>query len=121
MEKLNDDAQWIIMMALIICVALFFLALIINESTLVGQTTAEAVLEFPKSDIQDLRNEIFRIREVGYIQSPYDDLQKIDIKSDIQIIAIQRKGALVDYSIDPNLVTDIHYNNGVTQYYETYY
>jgi hypothetical protein len=121
MAKLNDDAQWIMLMAFIICVALFFLALIINESTLVGQTTAEGVLEFPKSDIQDLRNEIFRIREVGYINVLYNDPKKEDIKKDIQIIAIQRKGALVDYSIDPNLVTDIHYNNGVTQYNERYF
>jgi len=39
-------------MGLLVAVALFFLALIVNQSALVGQTTSEAVLEFPKNDIK---------------------------------------------------------------------
>lgn len=121
MARMNDDAQWIMMMAFIICVAIFFLALVINESTLVGQTTAEGVLDFSKSDIQDLRSEVLRIREVGYTGIGYNMLQKDSVKEDIKIIAIQRKNALLQYSIDNDLVTDIHYDNGVTQYNERYY
>jgi len=33
-----------------------FLAFIINQSMLVGQSTAESVLEFPKNDIQNIRS-----------------------------------------------------------------
>ena len=120
MARLNDDGQWIILMAFIICIAIFFLALIVNQSTLVGKTTAEAVLDFPKSDVQDLRAQILRIREV------YADLivDPNTFNDDIQAIAIYRKSAIVHYSInttDPTLVTEIHFNNGVTEYHETYY
>ena len=53
--RLNDDAQWIILMGFLVSFAFFFLALVINQSTVVGQTTAESVIEFPKNDIQDVR------------------------------------------------------------------
>lgn len=55
MAGLNNDAQWIVIIAFIISVGIFFLGILINQSVLVGQTTAEAVNEFPKTDIQDLR------------------------------------------------------------------
>ena len=61
MERLNDDAQWIVLMGFVISIAIFFLAILLNQSVLVGQTTAESVLEFPKSDIQDLRSEVWVI------------------------------------------------------------
>jgi hypothetical protein len=123
MARLNDDGQWIIMMAFIICIAIFFLALIINESTLVGQTTAEGVLEFSKSDIQDLRNEGMRITEVscqggacnGSIAGNIDDIENL---------SIQRKNSVVHLSIVPSsgyYTMRIHYNNGVTTYDETSY
>ena len=46
MARLNDEGQWIVMMGFIICVSLFFLAIVVNESTLVGQTTAGVSLTF---------------------------------------------------------------------------
>jgi len=124
MARLNDDAQWIMLMAFIICIALFFLALIINESTLVGQTTAEGVLDFSKSDIQDLRSEILRIKDVEYTHGPYDPLTINGTRNatiqDIETIGIQRKSSLMQYSIDDTtFITTIHFNNGVTQYDET--
>ena len=61
MERLNDEGQWIVLMGFVISIAIFFLAILLNQSVLVGQTTAESVLEFPKSDIQDLRNEVWVI------------------------------------------------------------
>ena len=58
MARLNDDAQWIILMGFLISFSLFFLAIVINQSTVVGQTTAESVIEFPKNDIRDVRHVI---------------------------------------------------------------
>ena len=57
---MSEDGQWTLM-GLLTALALFFLAPIINQSALVGQTTAEGVLEFPKSDIRDLRLAILTI------------------------------------------------------------
>ncbi|MFA5296300.1 MAG: hypothetical protein WC382_12410 [Methanoregulaceae archaeon] len=125
MARLNDDGQWIILMAFIICIAIFFLALIVNQSTLVGKTTAEAVLDFPKSDVQDFRNEILRIREIIAGMDTSDANSYINnTRQDMQLIAIERKSALVYYSIntsDTTLVTTLRFNNGVTEYNETYY
>ena len=58
MAGLNDDAQWIVLMGFVVSFSLFFLAMILNQSTLVGQTTAESVLDFPKNDIRDVRSVI---------------------------------------------------------------
>ena len=61
MERLNDEGQWIVLMGFMVCVGIFFLAIIIAQSTVVGQTTSEAVLEFPKTEIQDMRSEMIEI------------------------------------------------------------
>ncbi len=110
MAIIHDEAQWIVMLGLIISFAILFLALVINQSILVGQTTAESALEFPKSDILDLKNQI---REIKDSDVAYRD----DLINDITLISIQRKGALVDIIYNPTW--QIHYNNGVTEYTET--
>jgi hypothetical protein len=113
MARLNDDAQWIILMGFIVSFSLFFLAIVINQSTVVGQSTAESVIEFPKNDIRD-------IREVIGESVDSDALPKI--KEDISVISLQRKSAVVWYANDTGTNTtiiEIHYNNGVTTYNET--
>ena len=110
MERLNDDAQWIVLMGFIVSFSIFFLAITINQSTLVGQTTAESVIEFPKSDIRDVRNVI--------IESTLFNDSAGQMQSDITNISLSRKGAIVSYTINDHI--DIHYNNGVTQYNETW-
>lgn len=58
--RLNDDAQWIVLMGFIVSFSMFFIAIVLNQSTVIGQTTAEAVLEFPKNDIRDVRYAIIQ-------------------------------------------------------------
>jgi hypothetical protein len=111
MEKLNSEGQWIILMGFVICVSIFFLAILVNESTLVGQTTAESVLDFPKQDIQEIKVDLYR------------NISKLDefslIKGDIQALSLNRKHAIVGITTSSDNFT-IHYNNGVTEYNETY-
>ena len=64
--RLNDDAQWIILMGFLVSFSFFFLAMVINQSTIVGQTTAESVIEFPKNDIRDVQ---------GCDNSQYNDFE----------------------------------------------
>lgn len=121
MAGLNDDAQWIVMMGFVVSFSLFFLAMILNQSTIVGQTTAEGVLEFPKNDIRDVRNVI-----TGSSTLSLTDTEAQVIKEDIKALALSRKGAVVDYTIIPPAGSDlntritIHYNNGVTEYDENW-
>jgi hypothetical protein len=109
---INDDAQWIVLMGFIVSFSFFFLALVINQSTVVGQTTAESVIEFPKNDIRDVREAIGKSVNI----SP-------DLNDDIRIISMNRKSAVVDYTnsstTNPSIIW-IHYNNGVTEYNETW-
>ena len=113
MARLNDDGQWIILMGFVISVGIFFLAILLNQSALVGQTTAESVLEFPKSDIQDLRSEVlvifWRYDSIG------DTASRDASLGDINKIALARKAAVIKVKSDPWI---INYNNGVTSYYE---
>jgi hypothetical protein len=118
MARLNDDAQWIVLMGFLVSFSFFFLALVINQSTVVGQTTAESVIEFPKNDIRDVRGIILD-------SSEYPDI----VQQDITTIALSRKSAVVWYTLPfskcvPDDLyyncTTIHYNNGVTEFHETW-
>ena len=117
MAGLNEDAQWIVLMGFVVSFSLFFLAMILNQSTVVGQTTAESVLDFPKDDIRDVRAEI--INSVYY-----EGVDNQVINNDIVTIALARKGAIVNYTPIYNqgnyTYINIHYNNGVTVYNETW-
>jgi predicted RecA/RadA family phage recombinase len=123
---MNEDGQWIVLMGLLVAVGLFFLALIINQSALVGQTTAEGVLEFPKNDIRDLREAIF-----DYVDKygNTSDSAANNVRDDIIAISLDRKNAVVYFTVkEPVDISgqraypvEIHYNNGVTVYDETVY
>jgi hypothetical protein len=116
--RLNDDAQWIILMGFLISFSFFFLALVINQSTVVGQTTAESVIEFPKNDIRDL---------TSVITINTNRANSVYVSEDIPVIAMKRTHAVVKYSIKPpqppadtHAYAIIHYNNGVTEFYENW-
>jgi len=117
MAGLNDDAQWIVLMGFVVSFSFFFLAMVLNQSTVVGQTTAEAVIEFPKNDIRDVRNVIIQSASVT---------DPIVVHDDIIGIALSRKNAVVSYTVtsptvsDPRTHIEIHYNNGVTAYNESW-
>jgi len=121
MAGLNDDAQWIVMMGFVVSFSFFFLAMILNQSTVVGQTTAESVLDFPKNDIRDVRSVIIQAAELKVEGDDVTDLNK-----DIIEIAQSRKGAVISYTVTPPTSSDsrtyisIHYNNGVTAYNESW-
>jgi hypothetical protein len=118
MARLNDDAQWIILMGFIVSFSFFFLALVINQSTVVGQTTAESVIEFPKNDIRDVREVIGKSVKLPPPNNNFDV-----VKSDITVISMNRKSAVLKYSntSEQNItIINIHYNNGVTAYNETW-
>jgi len=116
MARLNDDAQWIILMGLVVSFSFFFLAIVINQSTVVGQTTAESVIEFPKNDIRDTRQVI---GQAVNNCPPFNT----DVYNDIRFLSMNRKGSVVNYSyFCTGNVTyiQIHYNNGVTEYNESW-
>lgn len=118
MESLNNHAQWIVLMGLIVSIALIFLAIVINESALVGQTTAESVLDFPKEDIKDVRIAILEWKD--FIDSSGSPTDSNNISMDIKELMLARGNAVVDFSYDPAGKTlTMHYNNGVTRYDET--
>ncbi|MBN2733563.1 MAG: hypothetical protein JXQ82_01740 [Methanomicrobiaceae archaeon] len=119
MERLDEKGQWIVLMGFIISVGIFFLAIILNQSVMVGQTTSEGVLEFPKAEIRDLRTEIIDITVAG--NTP-------EKQNSITTLAMERENAIVWYSqtaeepgdIYTESAIEIHFNNGVTSYYENY-
>jgi len=120
MAGLNDDAQWIVLMGFVVSFSLFFLAMLLNQSTLVGQTTAEGVLDFPKNDIRDVKDVI-----IASSQYSGDPSKFAIIQEDITALALSRKEAVVTYSLvttptstDSHTRISIHYNNGVTEYNE---
>ena len=122
MARLNDDAQWIILMGFIVSFALVFLALLLNQSTLVGQTTAESVSEFPKEDIRGVRNVVIQSM---FMDEDTTHHNQTKVWNDTKILSLTRQNAAVDFSktVEPGgEFTDfrIHYNNGVSAYDELF-
>jgi hypothetical protein len=109
---MSDDAQWIVLMGFLVSLSLFFLALLITQSTLVGQTTAEGVVEFPKNDIRDVREIVLTIAKEGDDAGFHEDLRNL---------SLNRKNAMVSYEITAGVpqTVRINFNNGITIYRET--
>ncbi|MDD1709706.1 MAG: hypothetical protein LUQ37_02215, partial [Methanoregulaceae archaeon] len=89
MARMNENGQWIVMLGFIISIILVFLALIVNQSALVGKTTSESVLEFPKSEIQDLRAEIMEYCWTGDLS-----LYETTLNQTFHDISLERKGSV---------------------------
>jgi hypothetical protein len=120
MARLKDDAQWIVLMGFLVSFSFFFLAILINQSTVVGQTTAEAVSEFPKNDIRGVRGVIIQDGLMDDISSTYN---KTRVENDIKRLSLSRQNAWVDFSSSTAsgyTNGEIHYNNGVTSYDESW-
>lgn len=101
---------------------ILILAIVVAESSLVGKSTSESVLEFSKSDIQDLRSEVLTLNERGVLKNPNE---KKNVTEDIRSLSLQRKSTIVqiDSWRDTPARTDyvyIHFNNGITNYNEVY-
>src|SRR5512138_2969271 len=103
--RLNDDAQWIVLMGFLVSFSFFFLALVINQSTVVGQTTAESVIEFPKNDIRDMK--LTMIDTVTYYPAYTGTL--LTIRGDLKDISMSRKNAVVQYSNPSNVPNEVFF------------
>ena len=121
---MDENAQWIILMGFIISIGIFFLAILLNQSMLVGQTTAEAVMEFPKPEIQDLRSEIQTLHVRYEIPLASDPISKNRSIDDITNISMSIGSEYVSIKQIPGInpgevnISQIHYNNGITAYDE---
>lgn len=123
MERMNEEGQWIVLMGFIISVSLFVLAIIINQSGTVGQTTSEAVLEFPKNEIREVREITIDIAKTN----PSSSI----LKNDLKALGMDRMNAIVTYEgMGDTDYSDIYYeydefniifSNGITKYNETYW
>jgi hypothetical protein len=122
MAGLNDDAQWIVLMGFIVSFSLVFLAILLNQSTVVGQTTAESVSEFPKEDIRGVRNVIIQSM---FMDEDLTHHNQSKTQEDIRMLSLTRQNAAVNFTkaVEPGgEFTDfrIHYNNGVSEYHELF-
>jgi hypothetical protein len=120
MAGLNEEAQWIVLMGFIVSFSLFFLAVVVNQSIVVGQTTAEAVSEFPKYDIRGVREVIILSESLGD-DAPFSNRTRV--QREIQNLSRIRQNAVVDFTKEQSGGSSyslIHYNNGVIAYNETW-
>ena len=108
-------------MGFVVSFSLFFIAIVLNQSTVIGQTTAEAVLEFPKNDIRGVRDVIIQSE---FLDNTVIFLNKTNVQNDIRTLSLSRQNSVVNLSStqptagNPYTTIDIHYNNGVTVYNE---
>ncbi|MCK4268856.1 MAG: hypothetical protein KAW93_00060 [Methanogenium sp.] len=124
MERLNDEGQWIVLMGFLVSVGIFFLAFVLSQSTLVGQTTSDAVLEFPKNEIRDYRAEVIDlVKEDKITDAIIKDLKSLELHRNNAVVNFTylgeitgSPGSLYDYT-----KINISFNNGLTRYKELCY
>jgi hypothetical protein len=111
-------------MGFLVSFSFFFLAFVLSQATVVGQTTAEGVLEFPKNDIRDYKLALSRYTSLG---------SGGEISLDMATLSLNRRNAVISSSItcwdhpetdpwDPACTQKkirFLYDNGVTSYDET--
>lgn len=135
MEALNDEGQWIVLMGFVVAIGMFILAIIISQAPLVGQTTAESVMEFPKNEVQDVRGKLVSMGGMLPTEGAGDRVTLQNrFRGDLALLSMSRNNAIATYSIDGSDWSsagtyddilyvyhdiDIHYNNGVTDYTES--
>jgi len=124
MAGLRDDAQWIVLMGFIVSFSLFFLAVVLNQSTVIGQTTAESVSEFPKNDIRGARDVII---QDAFLDNDIFPFNRDNVANDIRILALSRQNTVLSfwngtYTTSTEAFTngEIRFNNGVTLYRESW-
>lgn len=119
MARLMEDAQWIVLMGFIVSFSLFFIAVALNQSTVVGQTTAESVLEFPKNDIRSMK---VAILQAASLDDEVFYHNKSRVLGEIRNLSLGRKNAVVSLDVlaTSPMTVGIHYNNGVTIYNENW-
>jgi hypothetical protein len=119
MERMNESGQWIVLIGFIVAISLFFLAIVVGESTLVGQTTSEAVLDFSKANMQELN---LKTRDLALYNNPGISSPEGDIiRLDIQKLYSERKGIITTIGGDLNAPAQyknitLHYNDGISSY-----
>jgi len=126
MARLNEEAQWIVLMGFMVSFSLIFLGIVINQSVLVGQTTAEGVLEFPKSDIKDIRSQVLSMTSTSPTEIDGDPVIE-RLRNDLSSLSLSEKNAVTSFEIkcwsgDPSCAQKfirVHYYNGVTNFTET--
>lgn len=120
MAGLKDDAQWIVLMGFIVSFSLFFLAVVINQSTVIGQTTAESVAEFPKNEIRGVREVII---QNAFMDDPAPFLNRTKVRNDIRNLSLSRQNTVVAFSNSTSAGYtrgEILFSNGVTVYKESW-
>ncbi len=119
MARINDEAQWIVLMGFLVAVSLFFLATIVNESTLVGQSTSEAVLDFSKANVQDVNQKtkdlaMYPPFDNTLVPVQYPDIADPNITADIEKLYSARKGVIISITTIGSVT--LHYNDGIINF-----
>ncbi|MGA9142089.1 MAG: hypothetical protein WBZ29_17830 [Methanocella sp.] len=142
--KTDESGQWLLLGAMIVAVGLAVLIVFVNQSVLAGHSSSASIMDFPKSDIRELRSEAvneaylmgvaankagasYSERKAIFIDSFgqfTDDVQIIYTTqgSDIYIRHEEKEGIaqpIVGSMID-NVTLTLFYDNGDTNYKETY-
>ncbi len=117
MAGMKDSGQWLIILGFIVSVSLLMLAIVANNSMLVGQTSAESILDFPKSEILSTQHAIVQHSQL-YRDSDYVETINQTYIDKLDSIAMNRINMVVGVDPDPSSIT-IHMNNGLIAYNST--
>ena len=132
MKRSDDNAEWILLMGIIVSLAIIFLAILLNLSAAAVQTPSESVMDFPKSQIRDIQAELTdaAVKSDSEFDSDSESESAFEAKLDaIRKLAMARDGAVVEANLTYGRYADaeyvyaeltVHYNNGVTEYDGTY-
>lgn len=117
----GDDGQWIILLGFLVSMSLIFLAITVNESMLVGQTTAESVLDFSKNDIVSLYDLNSRVLYSNHLDRTINpNISNVEIETrTLSRLSLNSIAEIKNTQKESGIHMTIHYNNGVTMFNAT--
>ncbi|MDI6896748.1 hypothetical protein [Methanocella conradii] len=140
----DDSGQVILMMAIIIVIGMVVLLVYLNQSLLAGRSSSMSIMNFPKNDIRELKEEtiaeaytlgrmvndnlsynVYSVDERG-IKREQDYNENFNRYSDSISRLYAEKGSLIKLTSTPrvengnivNATVTISYKNGETTYFE---
>lgn len=136
----DNSAQWLLLSAVVVAVALGVLMLLLNTAMLTGHSSSQSIMSFPKEDIRELKNDPV---DEAYILGK--DLNQNETEGIDRIVLFNQsfdkyirelnetyllRGAIVNITYCPvkdtetgkidNLTMTVAYWNGDTSYLEKY-
>ena len=68
----DDSGQFLLLTSIVVAIGLVILLVFMNQSSLAGHASSESIMNFPKSDIRDIKSDV--VNQVYFTAKDYNNI-----------------------------------------------